>query len=267
MSSQKSEKRDPLVFDNDPALYDRARPDYPPGLFRAIVKTTRLRHGSSMLEIGCGTGKSTKWFARHGYRITAVEKGANLAAYASAKFSGRRNVTVVNSSFEDFKGDAGAYSLIYSGTAFHWLDRKIAYMKCASLLKEGGHIALFWIDHVLSDISRAQFAAIQEAYREYMPDWAAEFDLNGPNEMSEKRVSEINESGLFRMTGSRDFYFTVDYGPQDYIDLLSTYSDHAVLPEATKNGLFSRVASIIEEKCGGTLTKEYRASLYMAERL
>lgn len=267
MAVKNSDKRDPLVFDNDPALYDRIRPGYPPGLFRAILKITRLPRGSNLLEVGCGSGKSTRWFAQHGYPITAVEKGVNLAAYASSLFAGRRNVTVVPSSFEDFKGEAGVYGLIYSGTAFHWLDRSVAYAKCASFLKDGGHIALFWNDHVLTNLSKTKFSAIQEAYREYTPDWAAEFDTNGPSEMSERREKEINDSGLFRMIGRRDFYFTVDYSPQDYIDLLSTYSDHAVLPESVREGLFGRIASIIEEKCGGKLTKEYRTSLFVAEKL
>ena len=38
--------------------YERARPDYPPELYDALIRLTGLSAGDTLLEIGCATGKA-----------------------------------------------------------------------------------------------------------------------------------------------------------------------------------------------------------------
>ena len=44
------------VFDEVPDLYDRVRPAYPDDLFADLASITAVGVGSSVLEVGCGTG-------------------------------------------------------------------------------------------------------------------------------------------------------------------------------------------------------------------
>ena len=46
-----------LEFTGMGELYDRARPPYPPELFRQLENHFKFRMGQTTLEIGCGTGK------------------------------------------------------------------------------------------------------------------------------------------------------------------------------------------------------------------
>ena len=81
------------TFDRASALYQRARPEYPDELFDHLVTVTGLAAGDRVLEVGCGTGKATLPLARRGFRITAIELGAQLAAAARrnlSDFPGRR---------------------------------------------------------------------------------------------------------------------------------------------------------------------------------
>ena len=64
------------IFDEDADLYDRSRPDYPPALFADLVNITGIGAGSTVVEIGPGTGQATRGLLATGAAIIAVEIGA-----------------------------------------------------------------------------------------------------------------------------------------------------------------------------------------------
>ena len=80
------------TFDEAPELYDRVRPGYPEEAFEDLATLARLRPGSRVLEIGCGTGQATVPLAARGFEVVAVELGAGLAKVA------RRNLASASSS-------------------------------------------------------------------------------------------------------------------------------------------------------------------------
>jgi ubiquinone/menaquinone biosynthesis C-methylase UbiE len=55
------------LFDEVPELYDRLRPTYPDELFADLVSIAGIHQGSSMLEVGCGTGQATRALAALGF--------------------------------------------------------------------------------------------------------------------------------------------------------------------------------------------------------
>lgn len=46
---------------------------------------------STILEVGCGTGKATEPFAERGYKMVCLDIGANLIAVAQRKFENNPN--------------------------------------------------------------------------------------------------------------------------------------------------------------------------------
>ncbi len=89
------------VFDEVPALYDRVRPTYPDELFADLAAITGMEQGSSVLEVGCGTGQATRSLAALAYSVTAVEPGAGMAEIARQRMATFPNVEVETSSFEE----------------------------------------------------------------------------------------------------------------------------------------------------------------------
>src|SRR4051812_42004360 len=89
------------VFNEVPELYDRVRPGYPDELFADLVTVTRMDEGSSVLEVGCGTGQATRSLAALGCAVTAIEPGAEMAALARERTAACRNVNVETSTFEE----------------------------------------------------------------------------------------------------------------------------------------------------------------------
>ena len=66
-------------FGADAALYDRARPRYPAALIEAIVASAP---GREILDVGCGTGITSRQFQQAGCRVLGVDVDERMAAYA-----------------------------------------------------------------------------------------------------------------------------------------------------------------------------------------
>lgn len=70
-----------LSFDRAAAQYAAARPGYPPVLFAAVEELTgHPLRGARTLDIGAGTGISTRLLSECGAHVTAVEPGPGMAA-------------------------------------------------------------------------------------------------------------------------------------------------------------------------------------------
>jgi hypothetical protein len=68
------------VLNEVPELDDRVRPTYQDKLFADLVTITGMDKGSSVLEVGCGTGQATRSVAALGCPVTAVEPGPGKVA-------------------------------------------------------------------------------------------------------------------------------------------------------------------------------------------
>jgi len=76
------------VFNDVPEFYDRVRPTYPDELFADLAAITGRDRGSSVLEVGCGTGQATRSLACGGTRLFSGSMGT-----ASRISSARRRCT------------------------------------------------------------------------------------------------------------------------------------------------------------------------------
>ncbi len=130
------------TFDGDADAYDRVRPVAPAPVFDELVQLARLAPGSSVVEIGPGTGQATRLLAERGLRVVAVELGANLAARARTNLANFSDVEVVNSSFEAWDAGSARFDSVLSCNAFHWVDPDVRFAKSATMLAPGGHLVV-----------------------------------------------------------------------------------------------------------------------------
>lgn len=98
--------------------YARYRPDYPDALVHACTKYAALSPGAAVVDIGCGTGISSRRFAKHGYRVTGIEPNAAM-----------RQKAIDAGECSYMEGDAGntglpdaCCDLIICAQALHWFD-------------------------------------------------------------------------------------------------------------------------------------------------
>jgi len=256
------------TFDGDALLYDEVRPGYPDALFDAVVSLSGIPEAGRILEIGCGTGQATVPLARRGYSVLCVELGENLAAVARRNLEAYPLAEVQVGDFEKWPLEAEAFDLAVSATAFHWLDPSVAYRKVARALTPGGAIALFWNEHVHSDASGDFFEAAQEVYERETPEIVKPEDHKGlprPDEVHD-RSGEIEGTGLFGGVITRKYRWDASYDAAGYVRVLSTYSGHRSLSDASRERLFRGISDLIEGRFGGRIVKGYLTTLYVAHR-
>ena len=239
------------TFDTVAERYDRVRPSYPPELFDDLAAFADLQPGSSVLEIGCGTGQATRFLAARGYSIVAVELGARLADIARRNLVGYPNAQVVVSSFEDWGLPSERFDAVVSATAFHWIDPEVRIAKAAEALRAGGTLAVI-------EASRRPVAGepVLARFRHCFERWTS-----GPPPTFDRLTqddsltpAEIDESGRFGPVSVRRYASTHDYSTEEHHELALTFSSTLVLPEERQVGLLACLDEVVDTQLGGRFT-------------
>ena len=253
------------TFDGVASLYDEVRPGYPERLFDDLASLSGTGPGARALEIGCGTGQATLPLARRGYLLLGVELGANLAAVARRKLADHPNARVLACSFEEWPLEEGAFDLVVSATAFHWVDPRVRYRKSAQALRPGGSLALVWNRADPEGGSEGFLQALEDVHRREAPELAPE--RRPPSlDRDPDKAGEIERSGFFERPEERVHRFTVARDAEGYLRLLGTFSSHRGLDEGTRRRLFAAVGRLIDEEYGGRVIEGYRSELYVSRK-
>jgi len=228
--------------------YDKMRPGYVAELYSDLFAACPMEKGKAALEIGIGTGQATPPVLATGCSVTAVELGDALSAYTAKKFAAWKNFSIQNCRFEDYEEPNASFDLIYSASAFHWIPEEIGYRKVYALLKPGGVFARF-ANHPYREAD-ALHEAMQKWYAIYMPRSKA-----APRPYSMEQAEERAAIALrYGFEGAQCRLYRRDrtFTAEEYVRLISTYSDHIALGE--KQGEF--YAHIAEEinRFGGKIT-------------
>lgn len=241
------------TFDEVATLYHTVRPRYPAGLFERIRALPGLAPDARVLELGMGTGIAT-----------GIEPGAALAAVAREHLGHHSRFRVIETRFEDWENPGEPFDLVFSATAFHWLDRRTRVRRAAACLHAGGYLAIAGYHHVAGG-DTAFFEAVQACYVAHMPGTRADKRLLTPGEIRPE-TRELTEHGLFAAPDVHRWVIEERYDRAGYLDLLSTYSDHRLLDEAHREALFRCIGERIDALPGGVVRKAYLHELVVARK-
>jgi SAM-dependent methyltransferase len=247
------------TFEKVAELYDRVRPAYPDALFDDLVEIAGLRPGSRIVEVGCGTGKATLPLAERGLQITCVELGESLAGVARRNLARFPGVAVVVDDFETWTPPRAEFDALVSFTAYHWIERGLRYTRAAEVLREGGAMAVVMVNHVIPPDADPFFLEAQADYDAVGKGGTPP----GPPDTIEAFAEEMAASGLFRVLAERRYQWDVEYTADEYVDVLSTYSENIAMPEGTRRDLFARLRARIGSR---NIRKTYVATLDIARR-
>jgi SAM-dependent methyltransferase len=245
-------------FDGRAALYDAARPSYPDALADDLLAIA----GRRVLEIGAGTGKATVVFARRGASIVAIEPGPSLAEVLRHNVAGY-DVSVANTTFEAWPIER-RFDVVFAAQAIHWVDPHVRYTKPADVLAPGGVMAVIRNEKLpFAPDLRADFDA---AYARWKPG-CEDIPSDDPVEDSRREISaEIDASRRYSAVETRVYPWTTTLSTARYLDLLDTYSDHAILAADARAGLYEAIGRAIDRR-GGSLTIDYVSAAFIARRL
>ena len=251
--------RDPGVFNRYAQTYDRYRPGYPTAMYEEIRRYMGHCDGIKSLEIGMGTGQATGPFLEEGFWVTALEPGKDLAAVARKKFAAYPRLEIRENGFLEADLPEGSFGLLYAGTAFHWIDPERGYQRAYALLRPGGVIALFWNNPFLHREDDPLHNAIQAVYEQYYPVDPGRLVLQEQTlERREMLICQgFQEVETHLYDGERTF------GVEEYLGLLSTYSDHGEL--LANEGFVEGMRQAFLQH-GGTLTVYDTVDLHLGRK-
>jgi 2-polyprenyl-3-methyl-5-hydroxy-6-metoxy-1,4-benzoquinol methylase len=93
----------------------------------------------TILDVGCGSGKTAKELMARGYTVDAVSPGVWLTEYARKLTEGRADI--FQSKFEDLNIDR-KYDLVLFSESFQYIPMDVSLKKARTLLNSNGHIMI-----------------------------------------------------------------------------------------------------------------------------
>ncbi len=143
-------------------VYAGSRPSYPAEAVDCIIARGRLGPQSLLVDVGCGTGISSRLFAERGVPVVGIEPNEDmrrravaeplpLSAPAPRYCEGRAEHTGL---------PTGCADVVLAAQAFHWFEVEAALREVHRLLKRCGWVALLWNERDETDAFTAAYGEV-----------------------------------------------------------------------------------------------------------
>jgi SAM-dependent methyltransferase len=191
-------------------LYERARPEYPQEAVAWVASSLGLGSGSTIVDLGAGTGKLTRALLATGGRVVAVEPGDAMRAELERALP---EVEALRGAAESIPLPDGGVDCVAIGQAFHWFRHDEALPELHRVLRPGGGLGLLWNSRdddkpVQKEISEliSPFVPPGRPGREHWADVLRESPLfTDPEEAHFPWVQQLDADGLAARIGSVSF--------------------------------------------------------------
>jgi SAM-dependent methyltransferase len=246
-------ERDELArrgFGRGAEAYEKGRPDYPADGVDWLVESLNLRRGSTVLDLGAGTGKFTRALMARGLNLVAVEPSADM----------RRVLAEVLPQVQVLPGTADAIPLpdesvdaVAVAQAFHWFDAAVALREMARVVRPHGGIGLIWNE------------------RDESVPWV--FELSRRMRWHECRPYDVgmdfrpvvDGTGLFAPCERHRFVFTEALDHDQLLDRVATSSYIVAMSDHDRAGLLADVGQWIAT-LSNPVQLPYVTNAYVARR-
>jgi SAM-dependent methyltransferase len=245
-------------FGAEAERYDRARPRYPGALIDKIVVASP---GRDVLDVGCGTGISSRQFQAAGAVVLGVDPDAQMAAFAR-----QRGLEAEVATFEDWDPAGRTFDAVVAGMAWHWVDPFAGAAKAAQVLRPGGRLAVFWYVFQPPPGLGQAFAGV---YRRVLP--GSPFSrgtmpgLDSYSAFFTKAADGLSRAGAFGQPEQWRFDWDQPYTRDEWLDVVPTSGGHSTFPPATLQELLAGIGAAIDA-AGGRFTMHYTAVVVTATR-
>jgi ubiquinone/menaquinone biosynthesis C-methylase UbiE len=177
-------------------IYDRYRPS-PPAAVLDILEFLIGRPPRLVVDLGCGTGLSTRVWASRAAEVVGVEPNPRMLEQAQARTS-EPNVRYVQAYATETRIAADSADLVTAWQAFHWMEPQAALAEAARILRHGGAFAAcdYDVPPTVEPEVDAAFGALVDARREARQRLG--LAAGAASWPKERHIEQIRKSGRFR---------------------------------------------------------------------
>lgn len=238
-----------LSFGSVAADYEQFRLGYPDELVDDVLAYAGQPIRTA-IEIGAGTGKATRVFARRGIAVTATEPDAAMLAELRRHVPSQ--VTAIHSGFEELALTT-RFDLVFAAASLHWTEPAGRWSRVAGLLEPGGIFASFGAPLRLADTDleqavRAARAPDLEDDDIPSPDTDTDTDATPPESDLQWPGTELERSELFADVRQVRIERRVTTSADEYVGLLGTISAYLELPRSVREQVLGRIRAVLPDR-------------------
>lgn len=238
--------------------YAKYRPSYPLAALDLIVTRCALGPHSLLVDVGCGTGISSRLFAERGVPALGIEPNEAMRRQAEAVTvpSGTSAPTYRDGRAEETGLPDASADAVLAAQAFHWFEAEPALREFRRILEPGGSVILMWNerdenDPCTADYGRVIRSAPDAAAVEVPRGRAGEALLRSPLVLDAARFSFTNEQKMDE-DGLLGRAFSASYAPREPVQ--------ANAFAAALHDVYARWQR------DGAVTLRYETSVYLARK-
>lgn len=179
------------------ASYDRYRPAPPSGLLRILAVLAQAERPGLVVDLGAGTGLSTRVWAGRARRVVGIEPNPRMVA--QARTAGQEPGVGYVAAFGHRTGlTSGCADVVTCAQAFHWMEPAPVLAEAARILRPGGVFAAY--DYDLPPVVQAEVDAAFAAHAEARASARQRLGLAGGAAAwpKQRHLEQIRASGHFR---------------------------------------------------------------------
>lgn len=254
------------AFDGIGAVYDAVRPGYPPAAMRAIVADVQWGDQPLAVDLGCGTGISSRALADAGApAVLGIDPNPDMLDVARRRVRVHRQPmcfcrgSATEPGFGCGLGDATA-DLVLAAQSFHWFDSETSRRMIHRVLRPEGRFAAVWnvrqggdpcSDAWISLVDRARGAA-RHAGHPSPPD----------------RDTDLNAGGRFVEVDRHEFDHPHRLDRTAAISRMQSASYCARCPPGEAAAILQGVARLVDEYAdsAGTICIAQRTQVIVSRR-
>jgi SAM-dependent methyltransferase len=249
-----AEGRDPTArFKGLANLYAQSRPTYPREAVDFVLATCHLGPSSVFVDVGCGTGISSRLFADRGLRVIGIEPNAEMRARASAE---RGSAVEYRDGRAESTGlPAASADTVLAAQAFHWFEPEAALREFHRILRPQGWVVLFWNTRDREDPFTRGYSEIVDRLPDSKRSDAVDFE-----------PTNLTRGGLFKDAGSRRFP-NAQVLDEDGLVTRALSSSYAPREEGSRDAYAEAMRGLFRTFVReGRVTLQYTTLVYLAQR-
>ena len=250
-----------VIFNKAAAYYDKYRPSYPQEIIDILISESGVSKGSSLLEIGAGSGKATSQFADKGFDMLCIEPGEDLVRIGNERFK-NDSVEFRLGRFEQIQLPEKSFDLVFAAQSFHWIPQPEGFKKCYDILKPIGSLAIIYNMYIVEDNEQdRELLSLSNKHGGF-----ADFvTLEQSDERIKLICSDIKNSKKFNAVKVFKKNWIKEYTADEYYGFVLTGNKILQKNENEKAQIYTDI-KCLADKFGGKIKRPYLCVLYIAKR-